>query len=103
MKRRLSEIFLLLLLSIVSTITAAAGSHSVKGHTKKDGTYIQPHRQTNPDQKRANNYSSEGNYNPSTGKAGRQKNENSNPPKYNDSYNNGQGKRLNQLNGTSSK
>lgn len=81
----------------------AASSHQVKGHAKKDGTYVQPHRQTNPDQRRSNNYSSEGNYNPSTGKQGKQRNEYSNPPQYNDSYNNGQGKRLNQLYGKPSK
>ena len=77
----------------------AAGSHSVKGHMKKDGTYIAPHRQTNPDQLRRNNYSSEGNSNPYTGRQGKQRHELSNPPRYNDSYNNGQGKRLNQLYG----
>jgi len=75
----------------------AASSHSVKGYTKKDGTYVQPHRQTNPDQLRRNNYSSEGNVNPNTGKQGKQRNELSNPPKYNNSFNNGQGKQLNQL------
>jgi hypothetical protein len=86
-------------LLLATPLAFAASSHSVKGYSKKDGTYVQPHRQTNPDQLRRNNYSSEGNYNPSTGKEGKQRNELSNPPKYNDSYNNGQGKQLNQLSG----
>ena len=90
---------LLLGLLLAAPLALAASSHSVKGYTKKDGTYVQPHKQTNPDQLRRNNYSSEGNYNPNTGKQGKQRNENSNPPKYNDSYNDGQGKRLNQLYG----
>ncbi len=91
-----------LILSFLISFAAnclSASSHSVKGYTKKDGTYVQPHKQTNPDQLRRNNYSSDGNYNPNTGKQGKQRNELSNPPKYNDSYNNGQGKRLNQING----
>jgi hypothetical protein len=90
---------LFIVLSFTSTVAFAVSSHQVKGHTKKDGTYVQPHRQTNPDQRRSNNYSSEGNYNPTTGKQGKQRNENSNPPQYNDSYNDGQGKLLNQLYG----
>lgn len=90
---------LLIVLLFTSTAALAVSSHQVKGYTKNDGTYVQPHRQTNPDQRRSNNYSSEGNYNPTTGKPGKQRNENSNPPLYNDSYNDGQGKRLNQING----
>lgn len=46
------------------------GSHGVKGYTKKDGTYVAPHRQTNSDKSKANNYSSKGNVNPNTGKEG---------------------------------
>lgn len=88
---------LLIGLLLVAPSAFAASSHQVKGHTRKDGTYVQPHKQTNPDQRRSNNYSSEGNYNPTTGKQGKQRNENSSPPQYNDSYNNGQGRRLNQL------
>ncbi len=88
---------------LVAPLAYAASSHSVKGYTKKDGTYVQPHKQTNPDQLRRNNYSSEGNFNPYTGKQGKQRNEYSSPPKYNDSYNDGQGKRLNQIYGNSPK
>ena len=90
---------LLLGLLLAAPLAFFANSHGVKGHTLKDGTYVQPHKQTNPDQRRSNNYSSEGNYNPSTGKQGTQRNEYSSPPQYNDSYNNGQGKRLNQFYG----
>ncbi len=93
----------LLSIALIAIPSFAASSNSVKGYTKKDGTYVQPHKKTNPDQLRRNNYSSEGNYNPNTGKQGKQRNELSNPPKYNDSYNDGQGKRLNQLYGNPSK
>jgi hypothetical protein len=94
---------LLIFLLLIGQSAMATASHLVKGHTKKDGAYVQPHRQTNPDQKRANNFSSQGNVNPNTGKKGTQRNENSTPPKYNDSYKDGQGKRLNQLYGNTSK
>jgi hypothetical protein len=50
--------------------TLAAGSHNVRGHVRKDGTYVQPHKQTNPDRSRTNNWSSQGNLNPYTGKEG---------------------------------
>lgn len=94
---------ILLGLLLAAPLAFAASSHSVKGYMKKDGTFIQSHKQTNPDQIRRNNYSSEGNYNPNTGKQGKQRNEFSSPPQYNDSYNDGQGKRLNQLYGNPSK
>lgn len=48
----------------------AADDHAVKGYTKKDGTYVPPHRATNPNATETDNYSSKGNTNPSTGKEG---------------------------------
>ena len=47
-----------------------SSSHSVMGHTRKDGAYVQPHKQTNPDKNFRNNYSTKGNQNPHTGKEG---------------------------------
>lgn len=49
---------------------AKGGSHTVSGHTTKNGTYVQPHHATNPDATKTNNYSQKGNVNPYTGKAG---------------------------------
>jgi len=48
----------------------SAGSHGVKGYTKKDGTYVAPHRQTNPNSTQRDNWSSKPNVNPYTGKQG---------------------------------
>lgn len=45
-------------------------SHAVRGHVKKDGTYVQPHRATNPNQTQRDNWSSKPNVNPYTGKPG---------------------------------
>ncbi len=49
---------------------ASPGAHSVRGYTRKNGTYVAPHRATNPDKSKANNWSAKGNVNPDTGKAG---------------------------------
>jgi hypothetical protein len=49
---------------------SSSSSHTVRGYTKKNGTYVAPHRQTNADHTQLNNYSTKGNVNPSTGKTG---------------------------------
>lgn len=49
---------------------AKGGSHSVKGYTKKNGTHVAPHHQTNPNDTKRDNYSSKGNANPHRGKPG---------------------------------
>lgn len=69
------KIFIALAAAITLSIAASpsmakGGSHAVKGHTTKNGTYVQPHRATNRDNTRANNYSHKGNVNPYTGKEG---------------------------------
>jgi hypothetical protein len=45
-------------------------SHSVRGYSRKDGTYIAPHRQSNPDKNFSNNWSTNPNTNPYNGKQG---------------------------------
>ena len=42
----------------------------VKGHIRKDGTYVQPHVRTSPDSRTTNNWGSQPNVNPYTGKSG---------------------------------
>jgi hypothetical protein len=46
------------------------GSHSVRGHVRKDGTYVQPHRATNQNSTQRDNWSSKPNVNPYTGSPG---------------------------------
>ena len=48
----------------------SGGSHSVRGHTTKNGTYVAPSRATNPNSTKTDNYSNKGNVNPYTGKKG---------------------------------
>ena len=46
------------------------GSHSVRGHGTSKGTYVAPHRATNPNSTKFDNWSTKGNVNPYTGKVG---------------------------------
>lgn len=55
-----------------SRSSGSGGSHSVRGYTTRNGTYVAPHRATNPDSSRGNNWSTRGNVNPNTGRAGTQ-------------------------------
>ena len=50
---------------------SGGGTHTVRGHTTKNGTYVAPHRQTNPNGSKRDNWSSKGNTNPDTGKSAR--------------------------------
>ena len=42
----------------------------VQPYIKKDRTYVEGHYRSNPDRNPYNNYSSQGNYNPNTGRQG---------------------------------
>jgi hypothetical protein len=58
-------------LSLAAVSSAsAAGSHSVGGYVRSNGTYVAPHVATNPNSTRNDNYSTKGNVNPYTGTAG---------------------------------
>lgn len=48
----------------------AQSSTYVKPHVRSDGTYVQGHYRTNPDNNVYNNYSTKPNVNPYTGKQG---------------------------------
>jgi hypothetical protein len=50
---------------------SVGGTHSVNGHFKKNGTYVQPHNATNPNQTQKDNWSSKPNVNPYNGKPGK--------------------------------
>lgn len=59
-----------LALGVLASPAFAKGSHAVKAHITKKGTYVAPSRATNPDKTQANNYGTKGNLNPATGKEG---------------------------------
>ena len=60
-----SVITLALLLAAV-----AQAQTYVRPHVRQDGTFVEGHYRSAPNSTRTDNYSSEGNYNPYTGKAG---------------------------------
>ncbi len=56
---------------LLATVPAMAqGYHYDNGYTRQNGTYVEPHYQTNPDSSRPDNWSSQGNVNPFTGQLG---------------------------------
>lgn len=57
---------LVVLISFLTVSLTEAGQ--VRGYTRRNGTYVQPHYRTNPDGNPHNNYSFPGNYNPNTGR-----------------------------------
>lgn len=56
--------------AFAGSLAIAGGSHPVRSTITKSGTYVAPHRQTNPDSTKLNNWSTKGNVNPYTGKPG---------------------------------
>ena len=67
--RKISLLFLIAMVALLAG-TALAASTSAKGYFKKDGTYVQPHKRTQADSLKFNNWSTKGNTNPYTGKKG---------------------------------
>ncbi len=74
---RIAAAFLLALCLVpaVAPIPAAAkgygvGHHYVHGYTNRHGTVVHGYHRTNPNHSRADNWSTRGNVNPYTGKAG---------------------------------
>ncbi len=61
----------MLALGLVSSVSAK--TVSVKGYTKKNGTYVMPSYKTSPNRTKLDNYSTKGNYNPYSGKTGKVK------------------------------
>lgn len=57
---------------VIASSATAGGPVRVKGYVTKNGTYVAPHYRSSPDSSRYNNWSSQGNYNPYTGKQGTQ-------------------------------
>lgn len=56
-----------LLLAVVASPALAADSNQVRGYTRQDGSYVEPHMRSNPNSSRMDNWSSQGNVNPYTG------------------------------------
>jgi hypothetical protein len=63
--------YLVLAVALAVSASAFAKDVYVRGHVRKDGTYVAPHHRTSPDSTQNNNYGTVGNYNPYTGQEGR--------------------------------
>lgn len=70
MKKILLILGILLTSSTSLVFARGAGSVSVHGYTKSNGTYVSPHYRSASDHSFYNNWSTKGNINPYTGKTG---------------------------------
>jgi hypothetical protein len=59
-----------IILLALASAPVLAQSHMKNGYVKKDGTYVAPSMATNPNDTKLDNYSTKGNVNPYSGKAG---------------------------------
>ncbi len=66
MKKILSALLVISILIFAGS--AFAKDTYVKGYNRSNGTYVQPHYRTSPDNSLHNNYSTKGNVNPYTGR-----------------------------------
>lgn len=64
--------YLLTAFAIVLFGSSALADTYVRGHIRKDGTYVQPHYRSSPDRSYNNNWNVQPNVNPYTGEAGTQ-------------------------------
>lgn len=65
----LNAVIATMLLSLAAS-AALAQSVYTRGYYRSNGTYVQPHYSSRPDNSTFNNYGTRGNYNPYTGAAG---------------------------------
>ncbi len=66
----MKRIALIGLVALATTAFAQTDSHYRQGYVTKNGTYVAPSYATNPNATKLDNYSTKGNVNPYTGKAG---------------------------------
>lgn len=72
MRRILSLFLIAVCLLFIAPLFSneAEAARRVKGYTKKNGAYVQPHYRSSPNRSKFDNWSTKGNYNPYTGKKG---------------------------------
>lgn len=70
MKKLLISLLLGIFVFSILTPTSVEAASRVKGYTKKNGTYVQPHYRSSPNRSKLDNWSTRGNYNPYTGRKG---------------------------------
>ena len=73
---------------VFMSVSVEAKDTYVRGHTRSDGTYVQGYHRTSADNTVNNNYGTQGNLNPYTGRSGDRAR---NPNQGNGEYNSGNG------------
>lgn len=58
---------------LFTSSVCATGTHQTRSYVKKNGQYVKPHKQTNPNKTERDNWGTAGNINLSTGKKGTKK------------------------------
>ena len=66
----MKNIFLVIFITLLSLASVEARDVAVRGYTKYNGTYVEPHYRSSPNQYKNDNWSTSGNTNPYTGKSG---------------------------------
>lgn len=91
----MKSIFALIVFTILLAVTLPAFAQvHVRGYTRSNGTYVQPHMRSAPDGNAANNWSTRGNVNPYTGAVGTRSIPNANSGQFQQpSFNSGYGGR----------
>jgi hypothetical protein len=68
--KKIGSLFVIALIFSVLNSLSAQNTIYVQGHTKKNGTYVQPYYKTSPNATKLDNFSTKPNLNPYTGKTG---------------------------------
>ena len=63
-------LFVTIFIVLLSLASVEARDVAVRGYTKDNGTYVEPHYRSSPNQYKNDNWSTSGNSNPYTGKSG---------------------------------
>lgn len=80
------KLVLAILVAFLAGNVAMAGNTYVRPYVKKDGTYVQGHMRSTPNERRIDNYGAQNSIyggNPYTGQRGSQRDAFSSPPAYN--------------------
>jgi len=64
------NILFLVFLTLLSLASVEARDVAVQGYTRDNGTYVQPHYRSSPNEYKNDNWSTYGNSNPHTGQSG---------------------------------
>lgn len=78
----------LIAILMLSLSLGALADQSVRGYSRRDGTYVAPYMRSSPNSFKFDNYSSQGNNNPYTGQRGYNPHEYSTPSIYTRPYRN---------------